>query len=222
MLEFAYNDSVNPSTGYTPFFLNHGRHPHMPTNLTCNFIPSSNPAANEYVSKVAKTITSARARIAEAQERQARHADRSRRAHAFAVGDRVLLIATSFALPKLGPRYLGPFEVTELVGPVAIRLRLPPSLSRRADVFHPEKLRPFVESANFQRPSVTTTVSLEPTVSPTFNVAKILEKKKVGRGFKMLVAWEGYPDSSDNTWEPVSRLRQDVPQLVADFEAATD
>ena len=33
--------------------------------------------------------------------------------------------------------------------------------------------------------------------------------------------WEGYPDPSDDTWEPAFRLRQDVPDLVAKFESET-
>eukprot|EP00955_Chlamydomonas_euryale_P021670 228934-Chlamydomonas_euryale.AAC.1 len=31
--EFAYNDSVNRTTGFTPFYLNYGRHPHTPLSL---------------------------------------------------------------------------------------------------------------------------------------------------------------------------------------------
>jgi hypothetical protein len=33
VLEFAYNNSVNPSTKHTPFFLNTGRHPTTPATL---------------------------------------------------------------------------------------------------------------------------------------------------------------------------------------------
>ena len=33
MVEFAINDSVNSSTGHTPFFLNYARHPHTPLSL---------------------------------------------------------------------------------------------------------------------------------------------------------------------------------------------
>ena len=37
---------------------------------------------------------------------------------------------------KLSPRYIGPFEVLEMVGMVAYRLALPPSLSGVHAVFH--------------------------------------------------------------------------------------
>ena len=37
---------------------------------------------------------------------------------------------------KLSPRFIGPFEITERVGAVAYRLKLPPSLEGVHDVFH--------------------------------------------------------------------------------------
>ncbi|KAK4723442.1 hypothetical protein R3W88_026221 [Solanum pinnatisectum] len=42
---------------------------------------------------------------------------------------------------KLSPRYIGPFEIFECVGPVAYKLTLPPNLSRVHMVFHVSMLK---------------------------------------------------------------------------------
>ena len=44
---------------------------------------------------------------------------------------------------KLLPRYIGPFEVLERVGPVVYRLALSPSLSSVHEVFHVSMLRKY-------------------------------------------------------------------------------
>jgi hypothetical protein len=45
---------------------------------------------------------------------------------------------------KLSPRFVGPFEVKEVVGPVAYKVELPPALSRIHNVFHVSTLRKHV------------------------------------------------------------------------------
>ena len=45
---------------------------------------------------------------------------------------------------KLNPRYIGPFEILERVGPVAYHLALPPELANIHDVFHVSILRKYI------------------------------------------------------------------------------
>jgi len=42
---------------------------------------------------------------------------------------------------KLSPRFIGPYEVIERVGPVVYRLALPPELDKIHNVFHVSMLR---------------------------------------------------------------------------------
>nr|GFA35084.1 putative reverse transcriptase domain-containing protein [Tanacetum cinerariifolium] len=49
---------------------------------------------------------------------------------------------------KLAPRYVGPFEILERIGPVAYRLRLPLELSSVYDTFHVSNLKKGRANAN--------------------------------------------------------------------------
>ncbi|GJU93118.1 hypothetical protein Tco_1317874 [Tanacetum coccineum] len=71
-----------------------------------------------------------------ARDRQKSYADNRRKPLEFEVGDRVMLKVSPWKgvirfgkKGKLAPRYVGPFEILERVGPVAYRLRLPEELS---------------------------------------------------------------------------------------------
>ncbi|GJY86192.1 putative reverse transcriptase domain-containing protein [Tanacetum coccineum] len=75
-------------------------------------------------------------RLKTVRSRQKSYADKRRKPLEFKVGDRVLLKVSPWKgvvrfgkKGKLAPRYVGPFEIVECVGPVAYRLRLPQELS---------------------------------------------------------------------------------------------
>ncbi|GJT12707.1 hypothetical protein Tco_0859749 [Tanacetum coccineum] len=53
---------------------------------------------------------------------------------------------------KLAPRYVGPFEILERIGPVAYRLRLPKELSGVHDTFHVSNLKKCLADASLHVP----------------------------------------------------------------------
>ncbi|GJY91432.1 hypothetical protein Tco_0506628 [Tanacetum coccineum] len=77
----------------------------------------------------------------------------------FEVGDRVLLKVSPWKgvirfgkKGKLAPRYVGPFEILERIGPVAYRLRLPEELSGVHDTFHVSNLKKCLADASLHVP----------------------------------------------------------------------
>jgi hypothetical protein len=77
------------------------------------------------------------------QYQQKSYADKRRKPLQFEVGDFVYLRVSPtrgiqrFGIKgKLAPRYVGPFEILEVCGPVAYRLQLPPQLAAVHNVFH--------------------------------------------------------------------------------------
>ena len=84
-----------------------------------------------------------RARLKAAQDRQKSYADKRKKDLEFEVEDRVFLklspwkgVVRFVKRGKLSPRYIGPFEIVERIGPVAYRLDFPEELSRVHNVFH--------------------------------------------------------------------------------------
>ena len=69
----------------------------------------------------------------------------------FAAGDHVFLRVTqttgvgrAFRSKKFSPKFLGPYQITRRIGPVAYEIVLPPQLANLHPVFHVSQLRKYV------------------------------------------------------------------------------
>ncbi|KAK5794111.1 hypothetical protein PVK06_035313 [Gossypium arboreum] len=89
-----------------------------------------------------------RERLKIASDRQKSYADLKRKDIEYQVGDKVFLKVSPWKKilkfgrkGKLSPRFVGPYEISERVDPVAYRLILPPELEKVHDVFHVSMLR---------------------------------------------------------------------------------
>lgn len=86
-LEFAYNSSVNPLTGQTPFQLNLGYSPHTPHSLLAN--TSNLPNAESFLATLQSDLQAAHDALAFAQSHQAHYHNLHQCPASFAVGDLV-------------------------------------------------------------------------------------------------------------------------------------
>ena len=83
-----------------------------------------------------------------ATDRQKSYADIKRKDVRYEIGEKVFLKVSSWKKVmrlwrkgKFSPRFIGPYEVIEKVGPVAYRLALPPELEKIHNVFNVSMLR---------------------------------------------------------------------------------
>nr|GEU48661.1 putative reverse transcriptase domain-containing protein [Tanacetum cinerariifolium] len=92
----------------------------------------------EIVQETTDKIVLIKERLKAARDRQQSYADNQRKPLKFNVSDKVLLKVSPWKCvirfgkrSKLSPRYVGPFEIVEQVGPVAYRLRKPEEMPSR-------------------------------------------------------------------------------------------
>jgi hypothetical protein len=208
--EFAYNNSKQASTGYTPFELDHGQHPNTPVTLTKE---SEVPAANEFLQHWTSMIEIAKDTLREAQERQVKYANKHRRYLTFKQGDQVLLSLKNTYNPidrnrptkKLTPRFAGLYTVTQVISSTAYKLDLPSNMKIHP-VFHISLLKPYQVSNNeFLRPIPPPAIVLPNTEQEEYEVENILDKRTLRKKPQYLIKWLGYP-LHDATWEPLENL----------------
>ena len=68
MIEFAYNNSVHSSTGFTPFFLCYGRHPVNPVNRLIQ-VDTKNEVADSFLRQLSEDLDQAKQNLQKAQDR---------------------------------------------------------------------------------------------------------------------------------------------------------
>ena len=89
-----------------------------------------------------------KSKLKKVEDRQKSYADLHRKEMDFNLGEKVFLKVSPWRgvirfgnKGKLSPRYIGPYEIVEKIGPLAYCLALPLELSRIHDVFHVSMLR---------------------------------------------------------------------------------
>ena len=219
LAEFAANNAVNASTGYSPFVLNAGETPTLPEALVVGQEQSSNQAVTDVLQTMKEALATAQQNLVQAQQRTKKQVDRTRRAVEWKQGDQVLLSTRhlrTFAthLPmKLKRRWVGPFTIEQVISPVAYRLDLPQGWQIHP-TFHVSHLKAYHRHPEFEReveppPPVLVDGELE------YEVEAILRHRGKGARRQYLILWKGYP-LTEATWEPEEHLLN-APDILADY-----
>ena len=152
MVEFAYNNGQQASLGMSPYEALYGRRCRKPMNWDnpVNMIVLGLELLKEMEQEVAKIKKNLKA----TQDRKKIYANKHRMDREFSVGDHVYLRVKAKksslnlgSCAKISPRYYGPFEVLEIIGPISYRLAFPAS-TRAHNVFHVSFLKKYVHDSN--------------------------------------------------------------------------
>jgi hypothetical protein len=150
--EFAHNAAYHESTRSSPFKLNFGYHPRTPVGEVVEVV---HPASSAFVERLQYALGLAHRYLIATQQRQKVFADQRCVEKVYKVGDKVLLSTKYLNLKhsetnrKLLPTWIGPFEVVQVVGPVAYNLKMNPVWGVHP-VFHISLLEPYRKAAGYK------------------------------------------------------------------------
>ncbi|GJV88708.1 hypothetical protein Tco_1532646 [Tanacetum coccineum] len=158
------------------------------------------------------------------RDHQKSYADKRRKPLEFEVGDHVLLKVSTWKnivcfgkKGKLAPRYVGPFEILERIGPIAYWLRLPKELIGVHDTFHVSNLKKCLGNANLHVP--LNEIKIDKTLRFVEELVEIIDRKvkslKRSRIPLVKVCWNS-KRSLEFTWEREDYMKSKYPQLLVD------
>ncbi|GJR12274.1 putative reverse transcriptase domain-containing protein [Tanacetum coccineum] len=157
LVEFSYNNNYHSSVRCAPFEALYGRKCHSP--IMWAEVGEGQLIGPDLVQETTNKILQIKDRLKVAHDRQKSYADKRRKPLDFSVGDFVLLKVSPWKgvvcfrkKGKLAPRFVGPFEFIEKVGPVAYRLDFLEELNGVHDTFHVSNLKKCLADPTLQVP----------------------------------------------------------------------
>ncbi|GJR27909.1 hypothetical protein Tco_1104141 [Tanacetum coccineum] len=117
---------------------------------------------------------------------------------------------------KLSPRYVGPFEVLERIGPVAYRLRLPDELVGVHDIFHVSNLKKCLvkEGLHVSLDEIKVDKTLRFVEEPVEIMDREIKRVKRSRIPIVKVRWDSRR-GPEYTWEREDHMKSKYPHLFA-------
>ncbi|GJU55649.1 putative reverse transcriptase domain-containing protein [Tanacetum coccineum] len=181
----------------------------------------------ELVQETTEKISQIKDRLKAARDRQKSYADKRRKPLEFSVGDYVLLKVSPWKgvvrfgkKGKLAPRFVGPFEIVEKVGPVAYRLDLPEELNGVHDTFHVSNLKKCLADPTLQVPldEIRVDAKLNFVEEPVEILEREFKKLKRSRISIVKVRWNS-KRGPEFTWEREDQMKLKYPHLFSDVSS---
>ncbi|KAL5751049.1 hypothetical protein ACOSP7_025652 [Xanthoceras sorbifolium] len=220
--EFAFNNSVNRTTGDTPFSIVYGFNPRTPVDMNQLSLPNRvSEAGMDFFRYITTLHDDVRRHIAIHTEKYAARANLKKKDVQFSVGDQVLIRLRPERFPpgsftKLHARRAGPFPILKKLGPNAYLVDLPGSYTF-SHIFNVEDLTAY-KGTNVQDQGVAaeTVPRIPSTPQNHNNVDDILDHQFVstrrGGYYKFLVRWAKKP-ISEAVWLQAQEIQRLNPEL---------
>ena len=145
LMEFSYNNNYQSSVGMAPYEALYGR---CRTSMCWTELNEQKIIGTDLVKDTEEKVQIIQQRLKAASDRQRSYANLKRKDIEYEVGDKVFLKVSLWKKilcfgrkGKPSPRFIGPYEILERVGPVVYCLALPLELAKLHDVFHVSMLR---------------------------------------------------------------------------------
>ena len=145
----SYNTSVQPTTGFTPFYLMFGRQARVPIDVMFGSSPVIETSPSTYAIKLKQSLTAAYEHVRDKMnvsfERQKQHYDKKVHGKPYNVNDYVWLYSPTVPLgqsKKLHHPWSGPFQIVKRLSDATYRIAATTSTKCQRQIVHFDRLKP--------------------------------------------------------------------------------